>query len=817
MNKSPFRIFSVTTIILLLELPLLIQGQESLIYQLPPEAIIEVVDAQQAPSVSLSPDDSFMALLERPGLKTIKDLSREELRIAGLRIDPATNGASRQSYQIGISIMKIDGTGLKKVTGLPSSLNISGFTWSNDGSKFAFTNTTTNSIELWVCDVSDLKAEKIADGLNQVLIRGGRFSGSGGFTWLSDNQSIIFQVVDSERGPKPKPPSTPTGPVVQENKGKRGAARTFQDLLKNPGDEVIFEYFACSKVMKYDGSELTQIGSSGIYSRVLPSPDGLYFMVSELMKPFSYVVPYYYFPTKTSIWDVSGKELKVLYDMPLRENLPRGFDVVFPGPRSFGWRADKPATAYWVEALDEGNPKKEVDFRDQFYTLDAPFQGDPVDFIATKTRFSNIIWGNENFALLYEGMRKDRSQIVSSFDPSNPLASKNQMMEYKTDDRYNNPGRFYTSRNSYGRRVLLFTDKSKSLILTGQGSSPEGDRPFIRKYNIQSGKTTELWRSKAPYFEYVQDIVDIKKNLVITSRQSKELPPNYYLKNLKSGKITALTKFENPYPSLIGVSKELIKYKRADGIDLSFTLYLPAGYDKEKDGPLPTVLWAYPREYEDARVAGQVSGSPYSFTRVSASSILSYVTQGYAILNNATFPIVGEGDVKPNDGFVEQLVANAESAINKAAEMGVTDPERVAVGGHSYGAFMTANLLTHSRLFAAGIAESGAYNRTLTPFGFQSERRSYWEAPELYYTMSPFMHADLVKDPMLLIHGIADNNSGTFPIQSQRYFSALKGHGATVRLVMLPMESHRYVARESLLHKHWETLQWLEKYVKNKK
>ena len=816
MKKSLFGVLSLAIISLLLQIPYLSQGQESLIYQLPPEAIVKVVDAQQTPSVSLSPDNSFVALLERPGLKTIEDLSREELRIAGLRIDPATNGTSRQSYQTGISIMKIDGTGLKKVTGLPSDLNISGFTWSNDGSKFAFTNTTANSIELWVCDVFDLKAEKIADELNQVLIRGGRYSRGGGFTWLSDNKSIIFQVVDSERGARPKPSSTPTGPVVQENRGKRGAARTFQDLLKNPGDEMIFEYFATAQPMIYDGSGVTAIGSNGIYSSISPSPDGLYLMVSEVLKPFSYVVPYYYFHTKTIIWDISGKELKVLYDMPLRENLPRGFDVVFPGPRSFGWRADKPATAYWVEALDEGNPKKEVEFRDQFYTLEAPFQGDPVEFIATKTRFSNITWGNEKFAILYEGMRKDRSRIVSSFDPSNPMASKKLMMEYKTDDRYGNPGRFYTARNSYGRRVLLFTDKSKFLILTGQGSSPEGDRPFIRKYNIQSGETTELWRSEAPFYESVQEIINIKKNLVITSRQSKELPPNYYLRNLKNGKISAITKFENPYPSLEGVSKELVKYKRADGIDLSFTLYLPAGYDKEKDGPLPTVLWAYPREYEDAKAAGQVSGSPYSFTRVSAGSILSYVTQGYAILNNAAFPIVGEGDVKPNDGFVEQLVANAEAVINKATEMGVTDPERVAVGGHSYGAFMTANLLTHSRLFAAGIAESGAYNRTLTPFGFQSERRTYWEAPELYYTMSPFMHADLVKDPILLIHGIADNNSGTFPLQSQRYFSALKGHGATVRLVMLPMESHGYAARESLLHKHWETLQWLEKYVKNR-
>jgi dipeptidyl aminopeptidase/acylaminoacyl peptidase len=130
---------------------------------------------------------------------------------------------------------------------------------------------------------------------------------------------------------------------------------------------------------------------------------------------------------------------------------------------------------------------------------------------------------------------------------------------------------------------------------------------------------------------------------------------------------------------------------------------------------------------------------------------------------------------------------------------------------------MTANLLTHSRLFAAGIAESGAYNRTLTPFGFQNERRSYWEAPEIYNRMSPFMNADKVKDPMLLIHGMADNNSGTFPIQSESYYAALKGFGATVRLVLLPDESHGYAARESILHKHWEVLNWMNKYVRDKK
>jgi len=463
--------------------------------------------------------------------------------------------------------------------------------------------------------------------------------------------------------------------------------------------------------------------------------------------------------------------------------------------------------------------------------LPAPFTGEAQKFISTEMRFSGITWGKEDFALLSEGLSKTRIRVTSSFNPSNPQGSKKKIFEINSDDSYGNPGRFITERNKYGKSVLLFTDKGKSLFLSGNGASPEGDRPFIDKYDIATSKKSRLWRSEAPYYEAVSTsfdfsrgrggdagspFIDLSKGLIMTIRQSVNDIPNYFIRNLKNGKLTQVTKFENPYPQLAGVSKELIKYKRKDGIDLSFTLYLPSGYDKQKDGPLPTLLWAYPREFNDAAAAGQVSGSPYAFTRVSPASVLVYVTQGFAILMDAAFPIVGVEGKEANDNFIEQLVADAEAAVNKAVELGVTDPKRVAVSGHSYGAFMTANLMAHSRLFAAGIAESGAYNRTLTPFGFQNERRSYWEAKDIYNGMSPFMYADKVKDPLMLIHGMTDNNSGTFPIQSERFYAALKGFGATARLVLLPSESHGYAARETILHKHWEVLNWMNKYVRKK-
>lgn len=798
----------ISLLLLLVILPFS-YGQNTLKYQLPPKEIVAIADAEETPGISISPDYQTIALLHRAGMVTVADLAREELQIAGLRIDPAVNGPSRSSYYIGISLMNIDGTGERKLTGLPADARLGSFSWSPDGSKAAFTNTTDNAIDLWVMDVVTMGVKRVASGLNMVF--------RGSFDWMPDNNSIIFRSVVEGRGPRPVASTIPDGPVIQENLGEMGAVRTFQDLLKDENDSRLFEYFANSQITIWNGTGLVKVGAPGMYTGLNLSNDAKYMIVEKLQRPFSYIVTYSYFPSETEVWSMDGRKMATINSDPLRENLPRGLDQVFPGKRSIGWRADKPSTLVWVEALDGGDPEKEMEYHDQVYIMDAPFSGDPVKLIATAKRYGGITWGNENFAILNESSRKERVSVVYSFDPQNPQNSRKQIFELRSDNRYENPGRFMTERSGERRGQLIFGDRGRSLFLTGQGSSPEGDKPFIDKYDIRSGKITRLWRSEAPYYESVSELIDANKLIAITTRQSVTEPPNYFMRNLKNGKLDRITSFKDPYPQMAGVTKEMVKYKRKDGIDLTFDLYLPAGYDKEKDGPLPTILWAYPSEFQSADAAGQVSGSPYTFTRISAGSILVFVTQGYAILNNASFPIVGSDDVEPNDAFVEQLVMNAEAAIDKAVEMGVTDRNRVAVGGHSYGAFMTANLLAHSRLFATGVAQSGAYNRTLTPFGFQNERRTYWEAPDLYNAMSPFMNAEKVKDPILLIHGMADNNSGTFTIQSERLYGALKGHGAVVRLVVLPLESHGYSGRESVLHKQWEIYKWFDKYVKNRK
>jgi len=805
MKKRIFFLFCITGAMLLH----VSFSQEPLKYQMPPDEIVKIVDAPATPSVSVSPAGSVIVVIDRPPIITIKELSAEELRLGGIRINPATNGPGRQTVNKGFRLMNIDGTNPQVISGMPDNPALGTPLWSTDGSRFAFTNTTFRGIELWICDVNPAKAVKIADNLNMIF--------GNSVSWLPGSSGLIYLITDPGRGALPVRSAVPEGPVVQENLGKQGQAATYQDLLKDQTDEAVFEYYAGSRLMHWDGNTSKPLGEAAMITDASPSPDGNYLMVTTIKRPFSYVVPYYNFPELTQIWDMNGTVVKTLLDRPLVENEPRGYDMVLPGPRFFSWRDDKPATVFWVEALDGGDMNNQMEFHDQIYTLDPPFSGEPVRLVATALRFNGITWGRDDMAMITEGSARSRTIITSSFNPSAPMQPKKKIHEYNRDDRYNNPGRFITGPNLYGRNALLFSDRGKSLLLSGSGASPEGDRPFIDKYEIAGGRTTRLWRSEAPYYETPVSVIDITKGMILTTRQSVTEVPDYYLRNLRTKKIIRVTSFDNPYPQLAGIHKEVVKYRRNDSVELSFTLYLPEGYDRKKNGPLPTLLWAYPREFNDPSAAGQVSGSPYSFTRISPASALVYVTQGYAILMDASFPIVGAEGKEPNDTFVAQLVANAEAAIDKAVEMGVTDRERVAVSGHSYGAFMTANLLSHSRLFAAGIAESGAYNRTLTPFGFQNERRNYWEAPEVYNTMSPFMNADKVKDPIMLIHGMADNNSGTFPIQSERYYSALKGFGATVRLVMLPHESHGYAARESVLHKHWEVLQWMDEYVKAKK
>ncbi|NYJ28307.1 S9 family peptidase [Allomuricauda sp. ARW1Y1] len=789
-----------------------VHAQEKLTYQKPSEEILELVNAPLAPSVLINDEGNYMVLLYRDYYKTIAELSETELRLAGLRINPKTNIGSRTNYYNNVIVKKIGDNEGAQVKGLPENPRLANFNWSPDQSKIAFTNTTTEGVEVMVLDLKSATVTAITETNVNANMRDI-------INWFKDGESVLVKMLPEDRKPLINTDeAVPDGPTISTNDGKKAQNRTYQDLLKNPNDEFNFEQLARSELYKVqmDGTK-TKWKDADLYTSISFSPDGEYVMTVTLDKPFSYLVPYYRFPNTTIVYKKDGTKVKTLLQVPLIEDLPQGFMATRTGMRDISWRNDKPATLTYVEALDGGDPENEVPYRDEVFEIEAPFDGEGKSILKTKNRFSYIQWGNDNVAIAHDRWWNNRNTKTYLFNPSNPDAEAKIIEDRNYQDVYSNPGSFVTKRNENGAWVLSL-DKNNNAYLIGDGYTEEGQFPFVEKMDLNSLKKTRLYTSKLEgklenLIEY-----DPEKDQLLVRIESANEYPNYYYKSLikRRGPIQ-LTDFDNPYKSIQNVHKEVITYKRDDGLELSGTLYLPVGYDMEKKEKMPMILWAYPREYKDKNSASQNTSNPNEFTYPYWGSPIYWVTKGYVVLDGAAFPIIGEGDEQPNDTFRSQLVANAKAAIDAVDELGYIDRDRIAVGGHSYGAFMVANLLSHSDLFAAGIARSGAYNRTLTPFGFQSEERNYWEAPEVYYTMSPFMHADKMKTPLLLIHGQADNNSGTYPMQSERYFNALKGLGATVRLVMLPKESHGYRGKESILHMLWEQDQWLEKYVKQKK
>ena len=800
-----------TLLFLLTVLAINVFAQENLPYQKPSQEILELVDVPLAPSVILNNDNSVMLLLYRDAYKSIEELSQEELRLGGLRIDPAKNIGSRTTYYNNLKIRFVNSKNkdAKQVTGLPDNPRLSGFAWSHDQSKIAVLNNGKNGVSVWVVDIETATAKQLTDEIVNANMRNA-------INWFKDNSSMLVKVLPKDRKELvDTKTAVPAGPTISVSEGKKAQNRTYQDLLKNKNDEFNFEQLALSELVKVniEGSIEPWLGSD-MYTGVSFSPDGNYIMVTTIDKPFSYLVPYYRFPSETIIYTKDGKAVQSIVKVPLIEDLPKGFMSTRTGRRGVSWRSDRPSTIIFAEALDGGDPQNEVDYRDEVYELEAPYDGEPVSLLKTINRFSGIEWGNDEIAIAYDYWWNTRNTKTYLFDPSDNTTDPIVLFDRSYQDRYNDPGDFVTVRNKYDKYVLAL--KKNKAFLIGDGYTPEGQFPFLDEFSFSSLKSKRLYQTEyTDKYESIREF-DVENNRLLVRIESANEYPNYYFRNLKNKKLTQITDFKNPFKSIQDVHKEVITYKRDDGLELSGTLYLPVGYEIGSGEKMPMILWAYPVEFKDKSNAGQNTQNPNRFTYPYYGSPVYWLTKGYVILDDASFPIVGEGDEEPNDSFRKQLVANAKAAIDAVDELGYIDRERVACGGHSYGAFMVANLLSHSDLFAAGIARSGAYNRTLTPFGFQSEERSYWEAPEVYNTMSPFMHADKMKTPLLLIHGEADNNSGTYPMQSERYFNALKGLGATARLVILPKESHGYRAKESILHLLWEQDQWLEKYVKNK-
>jgi dipeptidyl aminopeptidase/acylaminoacyl peptidase len=772
-------------------------------YQKPPKNILDVLDTPATPTVSVSPARDRLLLVQGVRYPPIADLAQPMLRLAGLRINPQTNGPHHPPRHVALTLQNI-ADGKQQAVNVPEHPYLSVPLWSPDGKRFAFTNTTGNGIELWVGDAETTKAHHVA-GVAVNAAHGEPVQ------WLPDSQTLLVQSLVAGRSAPPTEPAAPTGPIIQESSGKAAPVRTFQDLLQNPHDENLFDYYATSQLVLLDSKSgtATPLAKPAVYSATEVSPDGEHLLVVRTHRPYSYLFPASAFPRDVEVWDRSGKVEYTLARLPLADQVP--IEGVPTGPRSYQWRATEPATLVWVEALDGGDPKKKVPHRDRIRAFKAPFQGEPMELAQTEHRFAGLSWGEKDgVALLRDYDRDRRWGRAFLLNADKPDETPRLLWNRSVQDRYHDPGTPIQRRLPNGPLVLWQHDDS--IFLHGAGASAQGERPFLDRLNLTTLKTERLFQCGEQQYETVVALIADDGSRFLTHHESSKEPPNYFLRNSGSDFPRVLTHFTDPAPQLRGITKKLVTYQRADGVPLSFTLYLPPDY---KEGErLPTVVWAYPREYNDADTAGQVSGSPYRFTTIGGPSHLFFLLQGYAILDDAALPVIGDPETA-NNTYLDQIVAGAKAAIDKAVDMGVTDRNRVGVGGHSYGAFMTANLLAHSDLFRAGIARSGAYNRTLTPFGFQSERRTLWEAPDLYVKMSPFLAANKIKAPLLLIHGEADNNPGTFPIQSERMYQAVRGNGGTVRFVLLPHEAHGYAARESIDHTLSEMISWFDKYVKN--
>ena len=797
-------------LVLLAALPAAAQDS-AVSYQMPDPVLAAMIDAPPTPWVSLGPDNAWLLLIEPAGYPSIAEVAAPELRLAGLRINPRTNGPSRTRPAVGLVFQRLKDDKEVRVTGLPEDARITGTSWAPGGERIAFVVTADDGLTLWTAAVDDGEARRVTPAgmvLNGVYGRP--------YSWLADGRSLVALAVPAGRGPAPEESYVPEGPVVQENLGKKAPARTLQDLLQNPHDEALFDHYATSQVvvLELDG-DAKRLAEPAVIRDVTPSPDGEWLLVERVKHPYSYSLQEDTFPHSVEVWDRDGALAHLVTDQPLQDQVPIAFGSVPTGPRSVGWRNDAAAQLVWTEALDGGDGGVEADERDRVYTLDAPFGGDPQPLITLPLRYGGVMWGHDDLAFAVCWWWKTRNLQTWRVWPGDRERAPVLVEERSFQDRYADPGQPLMHQGEHGRPVMLTAAGGTTLFLRGDGASPEGDRPFLDAWDVASDTKERLFRSEAPYYENPVDMLDVEDRVILTRRESQTEPPNYFVRDLRTGGLTQKTSFPDPTPQLAGIAKEMITYERADGVPLTGTLYLPAGYDKDRDGPLPVLMWAYPTEFKSAQDAGQVTDSPYRFTRVGWWSPMMFLVRGYAVLDDPSMPIIGEGDEEPNDTFVEQLVGSAQAAVDELVRRGVGDPDRMAVGGHSYGAFMTANLLAHSDLFRAGIARSGAYNRTLTPFGFQAEERTVWEAPQVYFEMSPFMHADKIDEPILIVHGDADNNAGTYPMQSERLYGALKGLGGTARLVMLPAESHGYRARESIMHLMWETDTWLERYVKD--
>ena len=799
-------------------------------YDQPPKAILDVLHAPAPPTVYTSPVRQAMLLVSWQEFPPMSRVAAPFLKLAGSRVEIGNHSKHDTPGGYGITpcaqsfgLVAVPG-GAATAVRLPAGACAGRPYWSADGKRFAFANTARDAVELWIGDAATGALRKVPGvRLNPMM--------DGALQWMPDHKALLVKMVAGTGAPPPEP-VVPPGPSIQETGSGKGESSTYEtrDTLKSPHDEDLFDWYAASQVALVDAATLavTPVGKPGNIADLEPAPDGRHLLVALVHKPYSYVTTFERFPREVEVWTLGQRgavSSHTIASVPLTDRVPvAGVPV---GPREFAWRSNDPATLVWAEAQDGGDWKVKVPQRDKVMLQKAPFTASPVEVARTEQRFVGFEWTEKrDVALLREYDENRHWQKTSLMDVDHPQADRRVLWDLSSDEKYADPGQPVYRVQPDGQYLIRM--QGDELWLSGNGASPDGDRPFLDRLDLITRKTERLFRSDRDSLERFIAFTGADDHAFLTWHQSPASPPNAYLRTLAPAPArdasasapageaavattrVAVTHIADPTPAVRAIKKRLVTYKRADGVDLSFTLYTPPGW--VEGTRVPTILYAYPLDFADASKAGQVSGSQATFTRLRQYQLL--LLAGYAIIDRASFPVIGDPK-KAYDDYLPQLVADAKAAVDEAVRLGVADPDRVGVTGHSHGALMTANLLAHSDLFRAGVATSGSYNKTLTPFGFQNERRSVWESPEVYEKVSPFFAADRMKLPILIMHGEDDANPGTTPLQSQKLFEAIRGNGGTARLVMLPHEPHWYSAMESQEQQIYEMVRWFDLYVKN--
>jgi len=769
-------------------------------YKEPPAEISKLLDVPADEYLSPIRDTQLAIKLAYEPFTSLATLSEDFLELAGSRINPVTSSVVIKNRFLYLKLYN-------HLTNSTTTIAESGADYILDYSispskhYLAIKMQKLDGIYLTVYDLVKSKSVYLSSfKLNNVL-------DDLAVQWVK-NDGLMLMTVPEKRAPLKIRSAEFIVPRTEETSGQSAKLRTFQSLLKDEYDRYLFEHFFTSQpvLLSLPQGKIEKIGKPDIYTVFEMSPDGKFINAKRINKPYSFAVPYYRFGYTREILNTKGKMVKELTTKPVQEEIP--VDGVEQGARYFSWLPGRPAEICWLEAQDKGDPEITVPERDWLYSSAAPFVNSSVK-IKCKERLSDLEFfadGQRVMVTEYDNNKEWNRCYIADL---NGKAVSQEVYSLSENDKYAHPGSLLKSFDLSGQEIIL--EKNGFCFYKNPGYTPNGTKPALDAINFTTSEKKRVFQSDSTAYERISNFWGKSNDSLVVASESPEQPLNYYICDLKTGKRIALTNNQDKQPQLRSIKKELVNYFRADSLKLNGSLYLPPDYEPGKKYPL--VIWAYPREFTDAALAGQVSGTANNYLRFGGWSPLYLTLLGYVVLDNASMPVVGNVKER-NDNFITQIVDNAKAAIDYLDKRGIIDPNKVAVGGHSYGAFMTAVLLAESNLFKAGIAQSGAYNRTLTPFGFQSEKRSYWQAKEFYNRVSPFNNVEKLKSPLLLIHGEKDSNPGTYPIQSERMYAAIKGNGGTARLVILPYEDHGYEAKESVKQMIAETVEWLDKYLK---